>query len=91
MRLPRIEVRTGNAAPIVVGDAKVVLRSWSLAAYGTRWGAVWNCPATVVVERGANVQSYPIVDITIVFHASCGLLIIAWLVVKTRFRAAHRA
>ena len=91
MRLPRIEVRSANTAPILVGDGMVMLRSWSFAVYGARWVAIWNWPVTVVVERGDNVRSYPVVDITILFQVSWGIVIIAWLVANKKFRAAYRA
>jgi hypothetical protein len=58
----QLQIRSG--APIAVGDVTITPQSRALAVRWPGGGWVWNRPVGVLVERGGETNSIPILDLT---------------------------
>lgn len=60
-----IKIQTKTSQPIQAGeDTRITLVSQSASRIDETWGAVWNRPIAVRVEKDGVTQVIPIVDVT---------------------------
>ncbi len=64
--------QTISGDKVTIGDVTVMPQSQALTIRWPNGGFVWNRPAAVLVERGAQTERIPIVDVTRI--AQLGLL-----------------
>ena len=50
--------------PVVVGNTRITLQSWTLVVRWFSFGVVWRCPAAALVEADGRATRMPIHDMT---------------------------
>jgi hypothetical protein len=61
---PPFSFETTSADPITVGSTRLTPRAAALTFRWSSGGLVWNCPASVQVERNGSTEIIPILDVT---------------------------
>jgi hypothetical protein len=78
MAWPKITLRTTDAAPLMVGDLTLVLRSRSVVVTTASWGWVWNRPIAVLVQGRKNTYQHPLVDMTKMMRVAAIGMVVSW-------------
>jgi len=81
----RVQIQTVSGDAAVLGDVKLIPQSRSLTVHWPYGGMVWHRPLAMLVQRGEQEETIPIVDVTRIaqlgfWGLSVLFVLIAWAV-----------